>query len=98
MKCTLSTQAYKWKSLVGAWSVGRLVEHRNEFGSWWVTTDAGAISPAGIKELDLILLAHSHTHELEFVRWGDLEFYGPPGEPPMLQPGTPSLDMGVQVL
>jgi hypothetical protein len=72
MKCTYSTQAYQWHD-GDQHHVGVMVMHRTKT----IESERGITSFNDSD--DLVLMAHSHTRELEFVRYGDLKPY--PSEP-----------------
>jgi len=63
MKCVFTNRAYQWPGGVG---VAVLTEH----GDVITYENGGQIACA---QDELILIAHSHTRELEFVRYGDLQ-------------------------
>ncbi len=51
----------------------------------WVTEELGTLGDQPRRHMR-VLLAHSHTRELEFVEFGSLIPYGPPGGEAMPQP------------
>jgi hypothetical protein len=91
MKCTLSTQSYQWQNADGSYGVGKLVEVEAPDGdceNMQVWERHGIYHHADAFPEDRVLIAHSHTRELEFVEFGRLQPYGPPGSPAMPQPTT----------
>jgi hypothetical protein len=62
MKCRYSTEAYQWHD-GNQHHVGVMVKHQ------W-----GPVSISPDNEL-LVLMSHSHTRELEFVKYSDLKPY-----------------------
>ena len=78
MKLEYGTQAYQWPGGVGVLVIEAPSEGRNHTGTLAVTS-SGLWYMIDIQPNEKILVAHSHTRELEFVRWGDLKPY--PSEP-----------------
>lgn len=75
IKTTLSEQAFKWHD-GQQWHVGKMVME----GDLPVQkVDDGFI--------DAVLVAHSHTRDLEFIDPDDLSPYGPPGGDKMPEAG-----------
>ena len=72
MKCEFSPQAYQWRD-GDAHHVGRKVTYCEKP----IEATNGITSYSD--EYDMVLMSHSHTRELEFVRFGDLRPY--PSEP-----------------
>jgi len=80
-KCVFSKQAYRVKDSEPA-IVGVLVLDREKL----ITKKHGSQFGGFCYDDTEVLLAHSHTREPEFVLWGDLIEYGPPGGEAMPQP------------
>jgi hypothetical protein len=83
MKLEYGKQAYQWPGgvgvmVLGAWHDGEQVA---------ITTEGrGYLSM--LRSVDQVLVAHSHTRELEFIAWGSLTPY--PSEP-IPEPGSKDL-------
>lgn len=74
MKLELSKDAWQWPGGVGVMVIEAPSEGRNHTGTL-VITDSGPLYLIDVDADDRVLMAHSHTRELEFVRYGDLTPY-----------------------
>lgn len=74
MKLTYSKQAYQWPGGVGLLVIEAPSDGRNHTGTL-VITEAGLSYTIDVKPDERVLLAHSHTRDLEFVRYGELKPY-----------------------
>lgn len=77
MKCTYSPESYQWQNADGSFGVGKLVE-TEENG---IVTARHGYTPKPPMPIDRVLIAHSHTRELEFIEFGKLSPYPPDGKP-----------------